>query len=94
MMTTLERDRIVWDDFQGIAAQQVADEQPYLGTSARTIERARRDEAKRREVIVRPSDGTVVRDMTSEEAERARDELAGRPVHRRLRRVVLDQRAA
>lgn len=78
LMTTRERDRIVWDEFQGIPAQQVAEEAPYLGTSARTIERARKSEANRRRVIVRQADGTVLRDMTRDEIEKLEElERAG-----------------
>lgn len=106
MMTRDERDRIVWEEFAGVPAQQVADEAPYLGTSARTIERARKREAAARRVVVRPSTGDVVRDMTPEEAARAFEELLApeelAPVikreeiddPRRLRRVVIDERAA
>lgn len=55
-----ERDRIVWEDFEGIRADQVAEEAPYLGTSARTIERAREREAAKRGVRVRLVDGVVL----------------------------------
>jgi hypothetical protein len=61
--STEERDRIVWDDFQGVRSDVVAREAPYLGTSARTIERARTDEAKRRGVRVRPVTGEVLGDL-------------------------------
>lgn len=60
LMTTADRDRIVWEDFHGVRAEQVAEEAPYLGTSARTIERARAAEAERRGVRVRLVDGTVL----------------------------------
>lgn len=60
MMRTAERDRIVFDEFQGVHAEQVAAEAPYLGTSGRTIERARVAEAERRQLRVRPSDGVVL----------------------------------
>jgi hypothetical protein len=57
---TAERDRIVFDDFQGVRSEDVAREAPYLGSSARTIERARTQEAERRGLRVRPVDGTVL----------------------------------
>lgn len=60
MMTTRDRDRIVWDDFQGVRSEIVAREAPYLGSSARTIERSRRSEAARRGLRCRPVDGTVL----------------------------------
>lgn len=60
MMTTEERDRIVFDEFQGVHAEQVAIECPYLGTSARTIQRARTAEAKRRKLKVKPSTGAIL----------------------------------
>lgn len=60
LMSTAERNRIVWDDFQGVRAEQVAREAPYLGTSARTIERARAAEAAARGVRVRLIDGVVI----------------------------------
>lgn len=60
MMTTAERDRIVWEDFQGVRAEVVASEAPYLGSSARTIERARVNEAERRQLRVRQVDGVIL----------------------------------
>lgn len=60
LLTTAERDRMVWEDFAGVRAENVALEAPYLGTSARTIERARVAEARRRGVKVRPIDGVVL----------------------------------
>lgn len=60
LMTTAERDRIVWDDFQGVRSEVIAQEAPYLGTSARTIERARVAEAERRGVRVKPVTGEVL----------------------------------
>jgi len=60
MMTTRERDRIVWEDFQGVHADDVAKEAPYLGTSGRTIERARKNEAERRHMRVKLSTGVVL----------------------------------
>jgi hypothetical protein len=60
MMSTGDRDRVVFDDFQGVRADDVARQAPYLGSSARTIERARTAEAERRGVIVRPVDGEIL----------------------------------
>lgn len=60
MMSTKERNRIVFEDFQGVRSDVVAREAPYLGTSARTIERARASEASARGLRVRPVDGTVL----------------------------------
>lgn len=60
LMSTEERDRIVWEEFAGVRSEQVAAEAPYLGTSARTIERARAAEAARRGVCVRLVDGVVL----------------------------------
>lgn len=60
MMSTEDRDRIVWDEFEGIDSAQVAATAPYLGTSARTIERARKNEAERRKLRVRPKTGEVL----------------------------------
>ncbi len=58
-LTTEEKDRIVWDDFEGVRAEDVARAAPYLGTSGRTIMRAREREAFRRKVTVRLVDGKV-----------------------------------
>lgn len=59
-MTTDEKDKLIWDEYQGIRAEQVAQEAPWLGTSARTIERARAREAERRHLRVRLVDGEVL----------------------------------
>lgn len=60
MLATEQRDRIVWEQFHGVRADVVAREAPYLGKSARTIERARVAEAVRRGVRVRPIDGAIL----------------------------------
>jgi hypothetical protein len=60
MLTTAERDEIIWRDFQGIPAATVASEAPYLGKDARTIERARMREAAIRELRVDPMTGEVL----------------------------------
>lgn len=65
-----ERDRVVWEEYQGIRSDQVAQAAPWLGASARTIERARAREAVRRRVKVRQVDGVVLRQLTGEEIAR------------------------
>jgi hypothetical protein len=55
-----EKDRMIWEEFQGVRADDVAAAAPYLGTSGRTIMRAREREAKRRKVKVRLVDGIVI----------------------------------
>lgn len=67
-MTKAEfRDGYVFDNFQGVRSDQVAEEAPYLGTSARTIERARLAEAERRGVKVRPVTGEITGEATVSE---------------------------
>ncbi len=61
-MDGFDKDRIIWDDFQGVRSGDVARAAPYLGTSARTIERARKREAEKRGVVVRLVDGIVTGD--------------------------------
>jgi hypothetical protein len=55
-----EKDKIVFDCFQGVRAGEVAEEFPQLGGHARTIERARKAEADRRKLRVRLVDGVVL----------------------------------
>lgn len=60
MLTGQEKDRVIFDDFQGVPASQVAQEAPYLGKDARTVERARVREAAIRELRVNPATGEVL----------------------------------
>jgi len=62
LMRTEERDRVVFDEFQGVRSEVVAKEAPYLGTHSRTIEKARAAEAKRRGLRVRLVDGVILQD--------------------------------
>jgi hypothetical protein len=73
-----ERRRVIWDECEGILAQQVADEMPYLATSARTVMRYRRDEADIRKVNVRLIDGVKGEPMTKDEAAAADARLEAR----------------
>ncbi len=57
-LTTEQKDALVWE-LQGVRAEVVAEAFPYLGTSGRTIMRAREREAIRRKVTVRLVDGKV-----------------------------------
>lgn len=57
--TTAEKDREIWDDWQGYRAVEVAHFAPHLG-SARTIERARARMAAELGVRVRLVDGTII----------------------------------
>lgn len=59
LMTTQERDNVIWQEFKGVRAEDVASAAPYLGTSARTIMRARKREAERRKVKVNATTGIV-----------------------------------
>jgi hypothetical protein len=58
-MTAQERDNVIWQEFKGVRAEDVANAAPYLGTSARTIMRARKREAERRKVKVNATTGIV-----------------------------------
>lgn len=58
-LTTPERDQLVWEQFHGVRSEVVAQQAPCLGSSARTIERARVAEAARRGVRVRPKTGEL-----------------------------------
>lgn len=79
MTTTEVRDAYVFDNFQGVRSDTVAREAPYLGgerCSARTIERARVAEAKRRGVTVKPVTGEITGEAPAPVSERlARGEL-------------------
>lgn len=58
-MTSEAKDKMIWEDFLGVVAADVASAAPYLGTSARTIRLAREREAARRRVKVNPRTGEV-----------------------------------
>jgi hypothetical protein len=62
-----DRDTEVWEDWQGYRAEQVAEVAPWLGTSARTIERARERQAELRRVKVRLVDGVILRPLRDDE---------------------------
>lgn len=57
--STAEKDREIWDEWQGYRAAEVAHFAPHLG-SARTIERARARMAAELGVKVRLVDGTII----------------------------------
>jgi hypothetical protein len=65
--STAEKDREIWDEWQGYRAAEVARFAPHLG-SARTIERARARMAVELGVKVRLVDGTVVAAVEQREA--------------------------
>jgi hypothetical protein len=59
-MIGAEKDRIIWDNFQGVRSAEVARVAPYLGGSARTIERARAREAEERGLRCKLTTGEVL----------------------------------
>lgn len=59
-MTTDEKDKLIWEEYQGVRAQQVAEEAPWLGATAMTIRRAREREGRRRGMLVNASNGEVL----------------------------------
>lgn len=60
-----DKDRVLWDEFEGVPAAQVARSAPYLGASRLTIIRARLREAARRGVTCDPNTGAIVDRATS-----------------------------
>lgn len=70
LSSTEHRDAMLFEGFQGVDSQLVADEAPYLAGSARIVEQARLDEATRRGLRVRARDGVVLGEREVPLAER------------------------
>lgn len=60
MIKAADRDRLIVDEFEGVRSDVVAREEPALDLSARSVERARVREGRRRGLRIRPVDGRVV----------------------------------
>jgi hypothetical protein len=67
-MTGDEKDRVIWENFEGVHSAEVARVAPYLGGSARTIERARSREAKKRGLVCRLTTGEITGTTLSQAA--------------------------